>query len=81
MLIHMCTAALFEILSFGVHLSMCFTVSKERAYIPRYNLFFPWYGAACGRLQGRTPGSTTVFGLKTLSRNHPLVTQQNIAGS
>ena len=87
MLIYICTAAQSaEILSFGVHLSMCFTVRKERAYIPRRDVpelvvFFLTYAAARGRAQEATPGSMAFLGLKTLSKNHPPVTQQNIAGS
>ena len=43
--------------------------------------FFSQYGAAHGHVQEPTPGSTSLFGLKTLSKTHPMVKQQNIAGS
>ena len=33
----LCRAQFAEIMSFGVHLSMCFTLRKQRAYIPCRN--------------------------------------------
>ena len=53
-------AQIAEIQSFGVHLSMRFTVGKERAYIAQCNapeIFSPRHGAAHGRAQEPTPGS------------------------
>ena len=83
MLICMCTAAQFaEIPSLGVHLPLCFIVRKETACIPRPNtpefFFLPRYRAAHGCGQEPTPGSTALFGLKTLCKNLPLVTRQHI---
>ena len=45
---------------------------------PSVHFFFLWYRAADGRAH---PGSTALFGWTPLSKNHPLVTQQNHAGS
>ena len=76
----MCYMTIHECLSFGVHLSMCFTVRKERAYIPRCTtpeLFFHVVWVCSWTCADSTP----LFGLQTLSKNHPLATHQNIAGS
>ena len=84
--IFMRAAAQFaEILSFGIRLSMCLTARKQRAYIPQGNAlkidFFLCCAAAHGRVQRPTPGHTALFGLKTLSSDHPLVAWRNISGS
>ena len=64
MLIHMCTAAQFAgILSFGVHLSMQFTVGTPRCNAPENVLLR--HGAAHGRAHKPTPSST--------AKTHPLV--------
>ena len=73
-----------EIQSFGVHLSMCFIVRKERAPIPRPNVLefsFLRYRAAHGCAQEPTLGPAALFDWKILLKKHPLVPQQNIAGS
>ena len=44
------------------------------------NFFCPRYWAAHGRAQEPPPCYTVLFGLKTPTKNHPLVTRQNIAG-
>ena len=63
-----------EIVSFGVHLSMYLTVGKERHMSP---------DARCRKKISSLPpsGHTALFGLKTLPKNHPPVTRQNIADS
>ena len=75
MLIGRHTAAQLAEIPFGVHVSMCFTARRERAHIP------PRYGAAHGHVQELTPGSVALFGWKIVCKNHPLVSQQNTAGS
>ena len=63
---------------------MCMIVKKERTSIPQCNTlenFYSWYGATHGCVQEIPPGYKARFSLKTLSKNHPLVTWQNIAGS
>ena len=40
-------------------------------------LFSPRYGAAHGRVHEPTPDFTALFGLKTLSKNPPLVTRRS----
>ena len=64
MLIHMCTAAQFAgILSFGVNLSMQFTVGTPQCNAPENVLLR--HGAAHGRAHKPTPSST--------AKTHPLV--------
>ena len=69
------TAQSAEIQSFGVHLSMCLIVGKERAHTPRR------YGAAHGRAQEPAPGSAVEFWGESVRRNRRLVPRSNIAGS
>ena len=78
----MCVA--WEYMHLERNLSICFTVRKERAHIPRCNApenFVSRYGAAHGRAQELTPGSAALFGWKIVRKNHRLVPRQNIAGS
>ena len=66
----MCSAARFaETLSLGGPLSMCFTVGKQRASIP----LVLGVSTGHGRAQEPTPGTTALFGVTTLPRNHSLV--------
>ena len=84
MLICMCTAAQSaEILSFGVHCAHfhCDKGNGTYAWRNTPEFFFLWHGDAHGRAQEPTPGSTAVSGVKALSKKHPLVNRQNVAGS
>ena len=63
---HVCYMTMHACVYFGIHLSMYVTVSKERAHIPQCNApenYFSVVGAAHGRVQEPTPGSTSLFGL------------------
>ena len=64
----------FDVCYMTIHLSVCFTVRKEKGI---HAIFFLWYGAAHGPAQEPTPGSTALFGLKTLSKDHLLVLWQS----
>ena len=59
---------------------MYITVRKERAYPgATRRIFFPLqYEAAHGRVQEPPPGYTAFLGLKTLSKNHLMVTWQTL---
>ena len=72
MLIYMCIAAQFaELLSFGVHLSMCFTVRKGRAYITwALETFFPVLRGYSWPCATTTPWTHGIFWRETLSKNH-----------